>query len=67
MTVRRYDDIEALINEIEHIRSNINDPILGSAFWEEAMKDFAVRHGPEIIALLTELEKRRDKMDGAGP
>ena len=62
MTARRHDDIEELIKEIEHIKRNINDPTLGTAFWEEAMKDFTVRHGPELIELLRELEKRRDQM-----
>ena len=50
--MRRHDDIEQLISEIEHIRMNINDAPLGTAFWEEAMKDFALRHGPELVTLL---------------
>lgn len=59
----RHSDIEVLIKEIEHIRANINDPVLGSAFWEEAMKDFIMRQGPELLRLLRELEKLRDRAE----
>ncbi|MCB9995686.1 MAG: hypothetical protein H6869_04515 [Rhodospirillales bacterium] len=54
-------DIEILIGEIRHIKTNLNDPLLGSSFWEEAMKDFLSKHGDQLISLLQELEKRREK------
>lgn len=52
-------DIEILLSELRHIRSNINDPLLGSVFWEQAMKEFIEKRGRDLIALLEELEKRR--------
>ena len=57
----KYDDIELLLKEIRHIKTNINDPLLGSVFWEEAMKSFIETHSQELIDLLTELERYRDK------
>jgi hypothetical protein len=57
----KYDDIELLLKEIRHIKTNINDPLLGSVFWEEAMKSFIDTHSQELIDLLTELERYRDK------
>ncbi len=57
----RYDDIEDIIKEIEHIKLNLNDPMLGSVFWEEAMKSLIEKQGGKIVELLRELEKRRDK------
>lgn len=59
---RRHDDVEILINEIEHIKINLNDHMLGPVFWEEAMKDFISRHGGTLVNLLKELERRRDQM-----
>ncbi len=62
------DDIDFLIREIEHIKFNLNDPSLGSVFWEEAMKDFINRHGGELVAMLRELIKRRaaESQSGGG-
>lgn len=60
MDTRKHADIEEMIHEIEHIRANINDPMLGSSFWEEAMKEFVTRQGPKLVTLLRELEKCRD-------
>lgn len=57
----KYDDIERLLDEIRHIKTNINDPLLGSVFWEEAMKSFIDTHSQELIDLLVELERYRDK------
>jgi cobalamin biosynthesis protein CobD/CbiB len=58
--MRKHDDIEILIAEIEHIRINLNDGTLGPVFWEQAMKDFIARHGADLVAMLKELEKLRD-------
>ena len=54
-------DIKVLLEEIRHIKANINDPLLGSVFWEEAMKDFIDRHSGALITLLEELERRRQE------
>ncbi len=59
MTDREQQDIDFLIKEIEHIRTNLNDPSLGPVFWEEAMKDLISRHGGMLIELLNELGKKR--------
>ena len=63
--VKKYDDIEDLIDEIEHIRSNLHDHLLGSVFWEEAMKNLIEKRGGTMIELLHELADRRDR-DAAG-
>lgn len=60
------EDIELLLGELRHIKTNINDPLLGSAFWEEAMKDFIARHADDLIRLLQELEALRAKQPPAG-
>jgi hypothetical protein len=59
-----YEDIESLIKEIDHIKVNLNDPLLGSVFWEEAMKSFIEKHSGELIDMLHELEKYREKERG---
>ncbi len=56
-----YDDIEELIREIRHIKTNLNDPLLGSVFWEEAMKSLIEKQGDKLIAMLEELEAFRLK------
>lgn len=56
---RKNQDIEDIIREIEHIRINLNDPMLGSVFWEEAMKSLIAKKGGLLIDLLCELERRR--------
>jgi hypothetical protein len=55
----KYDDIEKLIDEINHIKLNLNDPLLGSVFWEEAMKSFIEKHSEDLVTLLRELERLR--------
>ncbi len=60
-SANKFDDIELLISEIEHIKININDPLLGSVFWEESMKSFIEKHGSTLITLLRELEQHREK------
>lgn len=64
MNPGKHDDIEQIIRELEHFRTNINDPVLGSSFWDEAMKDFITKHGNEVVTLLRELERRRDEQEG---
>lgn len=59
--MKRHDDIETIVQEIEHIKVNLNDPMLGSVFWEEAMKSLIQKQGGKIIDLMHELKKRRDK------
>ena len=61
MSIDRHQDIEVLLKEIRHIKSNLNDPVLGSVFWEEAMKSFISDHGEQLLTLLEELETLRDK------
>ena len=57
---RNYDDIDEIIEEIEHIKLNLNDHLLGSVFWEEAMKSLIEKKGSQMIDLLKELRRYRD-------
>lgn len=57
---RNYDDIDEIIEEIEHIKTNLNDRYLGSVFWEEAMKSLIEKKGATMIDLLKELRRYRD-------
>lgn len=61
MNTKNTADIDELIKEIEHYRVNINDPCLGSGFWDEAVKDFIARHSGKLVSLLDELGKSRNK------
>src|SRR5690348_15626360 len=61
MSTKDTADIDGLIKEIEYYQLNMNDPCLGSGFWDEAVKDFIAKRSGKLVTLLEELRKSRGK------